>query len=61
MWATAARPVSRPLNTGTHNVGETAGTGTDLADYQKSISCVDTANGNAAVASTASDSAGPLT
>ena len=48
------------LNTGTHNVGETAGTGTDLADYQKSISCVDTANGNAAVASTSGDSAGPL-
>ena len=48
------------LNTGTHNVGETAGTGTDLTDYQKSISCVDTANGNAAVASTTGDSAGPL-
>ena len=39
------------LNTGTHNVGEAAGTSTDLDDYQKSISCVDTANGNAAVAS----------
>ena len=25
------------LNTGTHNVGETAGMGTDLANYQKSI------------------------
>ena len=48
------------LNTGTHNVGETAGIGTDLTDYQKSISCVDTANGNAAVASTTGDSAGPL-
>ena len=48
------------LNTGTHNVGETAGTSTDLADYQKSISCVDTANGNAAAGSTSGDSAGPL-
>ena len=38
------------LNTGTHNVGETAGTSTDLADYTKSISCVDTANGDAAAA-----------
>ncbi len=50
----------QPLNTGTHNVGEIAGTSTDLANYQKSISCVDTANGNAAVASTSGDSAGPL-
>ena len=49
------------MNTGTHTVGETAGTTTDLADYQKSISCVDTANGNASVASTTGDSAGPLT
>ena len=45
------------LNTGTHNVGETAGTSTDLADYQKSISCVDTANGNAPAGSTSGDSA----
>ncbi len=29
----AARPASRPLNTGTHTVGEIAGTGTSLADY----------------------------
>ena len=48
------------LNTGTHTVGETAGTSTDLADYQKSISCVDTANSNAAAGSTTGDSAGPL-
>ena len=48
------------LNTGTHTVGETAGTITDLADYQKSISCVDTANSNAAAGSTTGDSAGPL-
>ena len=48
------------LNTGTHNVGETAVIGTDLADYQKSISCVDTANGNAPAGSTSGDSAGPL-
>ena len=27
------------LNTGDHTVGETAGTSTDLADYQKSIEC----------------------
>src|SRR4029079_12582715 len=47
-------------NTGTHTVGETAGTSTSLADYQKSISCVDTANGNAAAGSTSGDSAGPL-
>ena len=29
-----------PFNTGTHSVGETAGTGTSLDDYEKSISCV---------------------
>ena len=27
------------MNTGNHTVGETAGTDTDLADYQKSIEC----------------------
>ena len=27
------------LNTGTHTVGEAAGAGTDLANYQKSIEC----------------------
>ena len=27
------------LNTGTHNVGEAAGTGTTLTNYQKSIVC----------------------
>ena len=37
--ATTARRASS-VNTGTHTVGETAGTSTDLADYQKSISCV---------------------
>src|SRR5205814_2175811 len=47
------------LNTGTHTVGETAGTATSLGDYQKSISCVDTANGDAAAGSTSGDSAGP--
>ena len=47
-WATAGSTGEETLNTGTHNVGETAGTSTDLADYQKSISCVDTANGNGA-------------
>ncbi len=29
------------LNTGSHTVGETAGTSTALADYQKSIVCKD--------------------
>ena len=48
------------LNTGTHNVGEAAGTATEPGRLPKSISCVDTANGNAAVASTSGDSAGPL-
>ena len=36
-----------PFNTGTHSVGETAGTGTSLDDYEKSISC---ANGRARAA-----------
>src|SRR5204862_2636611 len=48
------------LNTGTYSVGETAGTSTSLADYQKAISCVATANGDAAAGSTSGDSAGPL-
>src|SRR5204863_1968134 len=30
------------LNTGTHTVGETAGTSTSLADYQKTITRLDT-------------------
>jgi uncharacterized repeat protein (TIGR01451 family) len=37
------------LNTGSHSFGETAGTGTDLANYTTSASCVDQANNNAAV------------
>ena len=48
-WATAARRARRRSTPARHNVGEAAGTGTSLTDYQKSISCVDTANGNAAV------------
>ena len=57
---TAARPVSRPLNTGTHTVGETAGIGTDLADYQKSIVCKGANGTGSIVAQTSGDSAGPL-
>ena len=41
------------LNTGDHTVGETAGTGTDLADYAKSIVCKDD-NGSGAVVATGS-------
>ena len=37
--ATAARPGCMTVNTGNHTVGETAGTGTTLADYTSSISC----------------------
>jgi Ca2+-binding RTX toxin-like protein len=43
------------VNTGNHTVGETAGSVTDLADYQKSIDCGD--GGEA----TTGDSGGPLT
>jgi hypothetical protein len=50
----------KTVNTGLHNVGEVAGSVGALADYQKSISCVDTANGNEVVASVAADNAGPL-
>ncbi len=39
--ATAASTGEETLNTGNHTVGETAGTDTDLADYQKSIDCRD--------------------
>ncbi len=46
------------LNTGTHTVGEAAGTGTDLADYTSSISCRD-ANGTGAVVASG-NGAGPL-
>ena len=49
------------LNTGDHTVGETAGTDTDLADYQKSIECKDDNGAGAVVASTTGDDAGPLT
>ncbi len=44
------------MNTGTHTVGEAAGTGTDLADYQKSIECK-ADNGTGAVVA----SVGPAT
>ena len=49
------------LNTGDHTVGETAGTNTDLADYQKSIVCKDDNGTGTTVASTTGDNAGPLT
>ena len=58
---TAARPARRLSNTGNHTVGETAGTDTDLADYQKSIDCKDDNGTGAMVATTTSDDAGPLT
>ena len=48
------------LNTGSHNVGETAVVGTDLADYQKSIVCKADNGTGSIVAQTNSDSAGPL-
>ncbi len=49
------------VNTGNHDVGETAGTDTDLADYQKSIVCKDDNGNGATVAETSGDDAGPLT
>ncbi len=49
------------LNTGSHNVGETAGTDTDLADYQKSIVCKDDNGSRCDVAETSGDDGGPLT
>ena len=49
------------VNTGDHQVGEAAGTDTDLADYQKSIECKDDNGTGAVVASTTGDDAGPLT
>ena len=49
------------LNTGDHTVGETAGTDTDLADYQKSIECKADNGAGAVVAGTTGDDAGPLT
>ena len=48
------------LNTGTHTVGEVAGAGTDLANYQKSIECRADNGTGAVVASVGPDSAGPL-
>jgi hypothetical protein len=36
------------VNVGTHTVGETAGTGTSLADYDATTSCVDKAHGGPA-------------
>ncbi len=51
--ATTARRARRPLNTGTHTVGETAGTSTDLANYQKSIECKADNGTGAVVASVA--------
>ena len=38
----------QPVNTGSHTVGETQGTGTDLSDYTKSIECK-AGNGSGAI------------
>ena len=46
--------------TGTHTVGETAGSGTDLGDYQKSITCRSNNGTGLIVAQTTGDDAGPL-
>ncbi len=48
-----------PLNTGTHNVGEAAGTGTSLSNYAKSIVCKSD-NGSGSTVAQSSGSAGPL-
>ena len=40
------------VNPGSHTVGETAGTGTTLANYSRTTSCLDQANDNAPVAVT---------
>ena len=45
------------VNTGTHTVGEIAGTDTDLADYQKSIECKADNGTGAVVASVGTDNA----
>ncbi len=50
----------KTLNTGTHTVGEIAGSVGALSDYQKSIVCLDTANQNQQVAATNGDDGGPL-
>ena len=42
----------KTVNTGSHSVGETAGTNTSLGDYDSSLSCVNQANNNATVGST---------
>jgi uncharacterized repeat protein (TIGR01451 family) len=47
------------VNTGEHLVGETAGTDTDLSNYESSIECRDNGGGGIVVAS--SNNAGPLT
>ena len=49
--ATAARPARRRSTPARTTWVRRPAPATDLADYQKSISCMDTANGNAAVAS----------
>ena len=49
-----------PVNTGTYNVSEAAGTSTDLADYQKSITCKDENGTGAVVASVGADNSSPL-
>jgi hypothetical protein len=36
---------TQTVNTGVHTVGESAGTGTSLSDYDSSLSCVDKAHG----------------
>jgi Domain of unknown function DUF11 len=48
------------VNTGTHNVGEIAGSSGLLSDYQKSIECKDQNGTGSVVASVGADSAGPL-
>ena len=58
--ATAARRARRRSNTGTHTVGETAGTATTLADYTKSIVCRGNNGTGSVVAQTSGDNAGPL-
>lgn len=40
------------VSPGTYEVSETAGTGTDLDDFSTTISCIDTANNDAAVTAT---------
>jgi hypothetical protein len=39
---------TQTVTTGAHSVGESAGTGTSLADYDATLSCVDTAHGGLA-------------